>query len=367
MADLTVNEKYPGSFRLDHPDFGDVRKTTYATGVITEFKKLTDDPLAVDSMVKVNLGGDFLPIFFCPKKQYWDSLDDLGNLIVDSQSLDQVQKAYKKAWMSFRIDDEVVVMLRENEPFAVMGFNDSKPKIGEGVLKYESKTWGPYYAGIPFSSAQINNSDNGPDGLSLGLKENGIQSDGSPQCGVLAKDFFVWNDSVSIWTGTVIDPVTGLTLNERIHLFDTAQFLELFYIVGPFIYVYQVYGVGSDAYVDIKYSYASDPDNYFGEIDGHPRDYVNWNIVFIRQYAAIYNEVIYNQVKSIRGSAQSAYGNLGVTYQTGGLGPDGLGPPDFLIWGSPLPPGFIKQVSPALTPPTGPIQDAIKLYVRPHN
>ena len=38
-TEMTVIEKYPDSRRLDHPNFGDVYKTTFAKGVITDFKR----------------------------------------------------------------------------------------------------------------------------------------------------------------------------------------------------------------------------------------------------------------------------------------------------------------------------------------
>jgi hypothetical protein len=63
---LIVKEKYDDSRRIDHPDFVDVSKTTFAKGVITEFQKIQDDPLVVESKVKVEIEGvgesDFIPL-----------------------------------------------------------------------------------------------------------------------------------------------------------------------------------------------------------------------------------------------------------------------------------------------------------------
>ena len=74
MADaaLTVFEKYPDSWRIDQPDSGDVSKTTYAKGVISDVQKDRDDPMTATAQVKVT--GDFgesdwLPLFFHPKAQ----------------------------------------------------------------------------------------------------------------------------------------------------------------------------------------------------------------------------------------------------------------------------------------------------------
>jgi hypothetical protein len=135
MADLTISEKYPNSWRADHPTFGDVRKTTYSKGIITEFQKLQDDPIKVAPMVKVQVDdqeSDFIPIFFHARPQYWD--DDEGVLATD---YNEGGKYFEKAWMSFRGDDEVIVMLREGEPVMVMGFADGVPRLGENIFKSE--------------------------------------------------------------------------------------------------------------------------------------------------------------------------------------------------------------------------------------
>lgn len=136
MADLPVKERYPHSYRLEHPDFGDVYRTTFKKGVITEFQKLQDDPIKVASKAKVEIEGwgeseDYLPLFYHPKAQYWDDEDG------EATAFNEEGKYFEKAWMSFRVDDEVLVMMRENKPYAIVGFYDGKPKIGEDIIKFE--------------------------------------------------------------------------------------------------------------------------------------------------------------------------------------------------------------------------------------
>jgi len=174
-TEMKVIEKYPDSWRLDHPDFGDVRKTPYAKGVIKEFKKLTDDPLTVAPLVKVEVDGqesDFIPLFSCPKLQYWD------DATYKAKDFNQEKGYYEKAWMSFRGEDEVAVMLKESVPVAVVGLADGKPKIGEDIIKIQTSFMNPVatkffhlrcstqelYGGLDIAKT-------GPDGVALGLTE----------------------------------------------------------------------------------------------------------------------------------------------------------------------------------------------------
>jgi len=141
MADLEIINPYPDSYRMDHPDLGDVYKTTYAKGVITEFEQLQDDPITVAPRVKVRIGeageeSDFIPLFFHPKAQYWD--DDEHQ----TQDFNEEGKYFEKAWMSFRGGDEVIVMLRKGKPFAVVGFADGIPRVGEAMVYFLSENYG---------------------------------------------------------------------------------------------------------------------------------------------------------------------------------------------------------------------------------
>lgn len=165
---MEVFEKYPASRRLDHPTFGDVCKTTYAVGVITDFEKIQDDPIQVKSRVKVKIGdgeeSDFIPLFFNPKALYWD-----GDGVL-AQDFDEEMGAFKQAWQSFRGGDEVAVMLKEGVPVAVMGFADGVPRIGEDIGKLVAPAPNdPLEQYFQMSKQNTYPSGAGPDSLGLGL------------------------------------------------------------------------------------------------------------------------------------------------------------------------------------------------------
>ena len=136
MGDLAVNQKYSNSYRLDHPDFPDVCRTTFAKGTIKEVQKIQDSPIKVKSLMKVEVEGegvsDFIPLFYHPKPQYWDDADE-G---IKATDFNQKGKYFERAWMSLRPGDEVRVMVREEKPFAVIGFDDGVPRIGEDIIKF---------------------------------------------------------------------------------------------------------------------------------------------------------------------------------------------------------------------------------------
>jgi len=159
---LTLREKYPDSNRLDHPDLEDVVKTTFAKGVITDFEVVSEDPFEVKSQVKVKGDwgeSDYLPLFYHPKAQYWDDDEALAT------DYNKEKGYFEKAWMSFRGDDEVVVMLHEGEPVAAFGFSDGVPRVGEDVLQFECAE--PFRWRV--SVNEFYKSVNGPDGLNLKL------------------------------------------------------------------------------------------------------------------------------------------------------------------------------------------------------
>jgi hypothetical protein len=178
---LEIVEKYPAeppggaSLRLNHPDLSDVLTTDYCVGVISDFKVKSEDPFAVASMVKVKIDGkecdDYIPIFYHPKKGWWDDRgfrDELGNLREGEKDYnyatdfkmepgeDDESEDYgyfEKAWMSFRCGDEVVVLLRpsspddpasELKPYAVVGFADGVHRPGENLFK-----WTGFWMGLP--------------------------------------------------------------------------------------------------------------------------------------------------------------------------------------------------------------------------
>lgn len=144
---MTLNlwEQKPEQWRIDHPDFQDVMKTTFAKGKITEFEKeeATHEDYVdqVKSRVKVELddgsSSDYLPLFYKPKEKYWTWNkafgDDMNDIL--AQEFDEENSCYKSAWQSFRAGDEVIVLKINDEPKAVLGFYDNCPRIGEQLIR----------------------------------------------------------------------------------------------------------------------------------------------------------------------------------------------------------------------------------------
>jgi hypothetical protein len=158
--------------RINHANWGEVYRTDYVKGVISDFEKVQDDPILVKPRVKVKVGEieypEWIPLFFHPKAEYWD---DPTHKATDFNSDD---KFFEKAWMSFRGDDEVTVVLRAEEkddelkPFCVLAFADNVPRIGEDI--FESNIGD----GFRYQCSQINRypDETGPDGIDLGLLKN---------------------------------------------------------------------------------------------------------------------------------------------------------------------------------------------------
>jgi hypothetical protein len=206
-TEMEVFEKYPNSRRLDHPNFGDVCKTTFAKGVIIDVKvalksecdpllyypgkfegEYQVDPFRVKSHVLVQVEGQelWLPLFFHPKAAMWDDSDMVvwgtgvneftvnpGILATD---FNRDTGYFEKAWMSFRPGDEVVVIIREGAPFAVVGFADGLPRVGEAIFRVNVApitgsslgTEVPKY--VMLAEEKINPfGEIGADGLDLGL------------------------------------------------------------------------------------------------------------------------------------------------------------------------------------------------------
>lgn len=179
MAVLTVYQKYPlpnedqsgaKSMRLNHPDYANVVRCPYAEGVISDIKKTGNNPITVQSQVKVTIDGtesDWLPLYYHPKAKYWDGAGTPPSPMATDYN--QADKYFERAWMSFRIGDEVAVILQaslENEkPTAVaaVAFADGVPRIGEDLIQFKD---GPI---IQCSLAQIYSDTVGPDGLDLKL------------------------------------------------------------------------------------------------------------------------------------------------------------------------------------------------------
>jgi len=207
-TELSLVEVVEKSWRLDHPNFGDVYKTTFAKGVIKDFQKSADDPIEVEPLVKVEVEGvgesEFIPLFFHPKALYWDAEDG-----VLAQDFDQEKGYFKRSWMSFRGDDEVVVMLKEGVPVAVLGFFDGLPRIGENILKmedYQQRYPEDYLHYLNMDrhgeeDDEVDSSEKGPDGLDLGLKKEIELVDGDPV--TVVEDMTYGPDlSYPPWTGT---------------------------------------------------------------------------------------------------------------------------------------------------------------------
>jgi len=101
-------------------------------------------------MVKVQVEGygetpDYIPLFYHPKPQYWDGEE------VKATDFDEEQGCHKRAWMSFRCTDEVVVLMEAEKdspnltPKYVIGFVDNYPRIGENIFKIDCESYGWYH------------------------------------------------------------------------------------------------------------------------------------------------------------------------------------------------------------------------------
>jgi hypothetical protein len=232
--DFTVIEKRPESFRLNFADSGVVNNTLFTKGVITEFKKLTDGPylVNVESLVKVKVDeveSDFIPLFYCPKKQYWDGTDADGN-VIKAQDVDKEKKYHKRAWMSFRGGDEVKVAIREGVPQFVLGFLDGVPRVGENIIKWyieDIDGGNPRTLYFQGNSGWIDYPDKetGPDGKKLDLTEEAIEI-----CNVSAE--------------TIIPgPPLPFPLLEGIYIISStehAQYFEYLVELGGMAYIVQI-------------------------------------------------------------------------------------------------------------------------------
>jgi hypothetical protein len=194
-VDIQQKKNRPGVYRLNYADFSEVYGGPFVSATIYNpdnppqpFKQVQDNPLQVLSQLKVQIdkgpyqgqaSKDYLPLFFCPKKQYWDTDKH------KAQDFDKENNCYFNASMSLRGDDEVIVACQLDDsgnltPKFVIGFVDRVPREGEDVIKIKTLAYpnGPpkdYYwrvsqmdnqdtAGTPYP-----NEDKGPDGLKLQL------------------------------------------------------------------------------------------------------------------------------------------------------------------------------------------------------
>lgn len=243
MADLEVLKKGSG-YRLDHADFGEVCKTTFAKGVITDIKKVEDDPIAVESLVKVEVEGqgesEFIPLFHQPRKGYWDTEDH------QAQEFNQENKCFENAWMSFRGGDKVKVMLREDKPAAVVGHLDGIPRIGEDIFKlfFNSIGGGEHQSHIQCSKRELygvsDEEAEGPDGTPLGLTKEAVKSCDTGE--VLEVEEVLYG-----FSGRVTDPAAAYYKTTYYHYRTYCEFLIP---IGAILYLLQAFQQRTESYIE---------------------------------------------------------------------------------------------------------------------
>ena len=317
MADLRVFEKYPDSWRIDHENFGDVSKTNYAKGVITEFK--LDDPndfSTIKSLVKVKVIGqesDFIPLCYHPKAQYWDGYDFPATVF------NQDKKYFEKAWMSFRAGDEVAVIIREGLPFAVIGFADGKPRIGEDILKISFNTaaagqnymlWKFLGLGAPenYPVAGLNpgggvlnpwnGDEKGPDGFPLGLTE---------ECPLIASGHQNSNRNGSYWwldyfPYTTIEPPIRFPAGvEKIIITGTGTdnyINEWLVPCGPFMYLFSIKSVKRDESDTYEHWILNSSGEYYLQGDPYTLNSYAIGTIDVMIQVALFDKIVFDRLKN---------------------------------------------------------------------
>jgi len=355
---MEIITKYPDSYRLDHPNFGDVAKTTFAKGIITDFEKVSDNPLAVKSRVKVQVEGagesDFIPLFFHPKPQYWDDPGDESHKATD---FNQDGGYFEVAWMSFRVDDEVVVMLQKGNPVAVLGFTDGKPKVGEAIVKVGGYTYGGDTVGDAYYQAPTQPRPDiingiGPDGTPLNLTEEAqYYPGGGSTPSIDLGTYYGWSGG-----NTYIKQQTSMTLK-------VAGAWSV--IVGPIIYIFVTLGQ-TESSVTSSYSVPYDNEAlqlWLAELQLPGADHS----------IAPPGGSIFNNSSS---SSSETFNAVGVTLAgiytkklmdsiTGYVGSiDPVAAYNDYVWGTP-PEGLILQSGGGIIPPIPPAM--VQLFFKPHN
>ena len=235
---MDIFQKYPDSRRMDHLDFADVAKTTFAKGVIGDGGDGTDSffvtssiPIQVQSMVRVEGDAwgvsDFIPLFYHPKANYWNDQPPSGSWGTSTRLIPNVVSIwdhfnffyhrpfravatdyvpgspgyFERAWQSFRCGDEVAVMLQEGVPIAVVGHADGVPRVGEDLMNVCWRFTPPPPAGLPpkqiyracvgeYYASGINDQTVGEDGIVLHLNQpSKIRSFTSSRCWY--REFFI--------------------------------------------------------------------------------------------------------------------------------------------------------------------------------
>ena len=106
---------------------------------------------------------EFIPLFYHPKAGYWNDLPPSGswgpstrlipNIVstwdhfnfyydrpFEAVATDYKEGYFERAWMSFRCGDEVIVMLQNGVPVAVIGHADGFPRVGEDLMRVKWNT-----------------------------------------------------------------------------------------------------------------------------------------------------------------------------------------------------------------------------------
>jgi len=278
---LDIWEPTKGQRRIDHPHFKDVYETTFAKGKITEFRKykLADDwdVEQVESMVKVEIEGkgetDFIPLFFRPKDQHFDDHDDKGPnpdaiewVNRKADDYDEDNQLYPAAWMSFRVGDEVVVMLQKDEPKAVIGFYDDYPRLAEAAFNigghYFYLPFMRHYGVLPWDYAQMN-IPSLPDKEKLGLKLEAEKFLTTTVGGRTVRTYSLRVDSDILCDSHGGPPMEGYTEYGTDDSWWKTDYFK--FVAGPYMYIVAVGGGAIGGVVQ-----------YPGEFA--PRDTLPWDI-----------------------------------------------------------------------------------------
>ena len=133
---VDYRELESGSLRIDHENVGEVSRTSFAYGKITEFNFEKLNPITPDDTCTVEIEGggtkSGIPIFYHCKKDFYFEDDPV---ITEAKGL-------KGAAWAFKIDQRVKVMLVDQEPVAVLTHYDY-PRYCHNNIYVKVK---PYYS-----------------------------------------------------------------------------------------------------------------------------------------------------------------------------------------------------------------------------
>jgi hypothetical protein len=259
----------PGSYRLNYDDFSEVFRGPFVAGTIKAINSVLQQSveggtgqleLFAYPVVTVTVNGtdyENIPLFYCPKKEYWDlpSTASFDLQAHQAQDFDSKKNYYYNAWMSFRKGDEVLVVCQTNEdggnltPYAVLGFVDRVPRPGEDIVQWSVAGSNPaYYQLSKDSTYQSTPPGTGPDGLKLNLETScqifPIQGSGPifSQLKTTFYGFFTWRGVVSANPSHPPDLPAGSLLEENLSLWSQVKteyqwfnFVALVPI-GPYLY-----------------------------------------------------------------------------------------------------------------------------------